>query len=331
MTDPLPFDPGPPLAARSGVAALYSVLSASFHLELLAPEDADRLAAVNDLVWDWIGGHLTWQLSSFNDRIERLDRGDLDFIPALTDQLDEPVVGGDAVWKAFTSQLVKTLYTDYSVACHGGHEDVRVSPFTYEFWAEIPDDNRMGDRFRAFATLRISVPDTWPLANFFTQVLAIASKLRLRWGSAGFSYAYFVPGDTRVAFAKMFAHARRFVGYDIPFVERNAVLLHNAIRSVNWLTFLGPTFRERLTEAGRSLGPTPLLEIGRAGESAVIRAGARPERGDVNRLQFPPTYVAADTLVRPIRLAEGKDLTFMGPWDERSTTEWLRRFERRTS
>ncbi|NUQ73003.1 MAG: DUF3396 domain-containing protein [Polyangiaceae bacterium] len=331
MNLPPNMEPPKPLEIQAGGPVLYSVLGASFHLELLEPADEARLEAVNELVWDWIGSYLRWQFMSFGDVTEPIERATFDYIPALTQRLEEPEVGGDEAWKAFTSQLGRKLLTDYEVSFHGGDEAIDASPFTYEFWAELPDDDRVGDRSRAFSTLRVTVPDSWPVADFQEKVLAIADKLRLRWGVAGYSYSYWIPGYTDEAFAKIVAHARRFVGYDAPFYARNMEALHDHLRSVGWLTFLGEDFAARLRTEGRALESSPLVEVAKAGSALVLRAGNEPARGDINRLNIPPGYAAADAMVRPLRLAEAGDLVFLGPWTERAVTDWLRRFEQLTS
>lgn len=331
----LPSDAKPPtpLQTVDDGPVLYSVLGASFHLELLEPSDGKRLEEVNELVWSWIGPYLRWQFLSSGDEIEPIRRSTLDYIPALTQRLEEPEVGGDGdeVWKAFESQLQRKLLTDYEVSFHGGDDEFDASPFTYELWAELPDDVRQGDRSRAFATLRVTVPDTWPVADFQEKVLAIAQKLRLRWGVAGYSYTYWIPGYTDEAFSKLFAHARRFVGYDAPFYARSMEALHDAIRSVGWLTFIGEELAARLVAEGRPLESSKLVEVGKAGSAVVLRAGIEPSRGDVNRLDIPEAYAAADAMVRPVRLADGGGVVFIGPWSERLITDWLRRLERLTS
>ena len=60
------------------------------------------------------------------------------------------------------------------------------------------------------------------------------------------------------------------------------------------------------------------------GDAIVLQAGDAPEPGDVNRLDVPMSYRRADQMVRPVRARAGN---FSMPWDERTTEEWLTRFE----
>jgi hypothetical protein len=315
-----------PLAARTGKPVLYAVLGATFHLELLVPEDAARFEQVNALVLDWIGPHLRSQFGSFLDVPGPFERGILDYVASLAEQLDDVVPTGDADVDFVRGQIVRRTHTDYNVYVSGSEAPRDASPFTYELWAEMPDGLVHEGRIGAYATLRITVPETWPIADFQARVLAIAACLRLRWGSAGFGYSHFLSGDATIAPKKIWAHARRHIGFDVPWLARNLKPFHDAIRSINWLTFLGPALIAAMPApptAGR------MVEIAQVGDGIAFRAGHAPERGDVNRLFYPPAYVEADQMLRSVRLADAKDLTFFGPWTADEIASWLRRFERR--
>jgi hypothetical protein len=52
-----------PLVSSADVPLLYGALGAVFHLELLGPDDASRLDAVTDLVWDWFGDETARRVS----------------------------------------------------------------------------------------------------------------------------------------------------------------------------------------------------------------------------------------------------------------------------
>jgi hypothetical protein len=103
---------------------------------------------------------------------------------------------------------------------------------------------------------------------------------------------------------------------------------HDEIRTVSWLTFLGPAFVERLAQkTGAKLERRGQVEVFPLGDAVVLRAGARPDPGDQNRLRLPPAYVQADEMVRPLRARSGVD--FMPPWSPADTEKWLQRFEKR--
>ena len=62
---------GEPLARAAGAPAVYSVLGAVFHLELLTPDDEPRLAAAVEICERWIGSHLRWTNRSCDEWITR--------------------------------------------------------------------------------------------------------------------------------------------------------------------------------------------------------------------------------------------------------------------
>lgn len=91
---------------------------------------------------------------------------------------------------------------------------------------------------------------------------------------------------------------------------------------------IGPDLAAQLEALhGRPLRTETLVQVSTAGSATVLRAGAQPEAGDTNRRALPLAYVRADEMIRPIRAAEGLD--FCDSWSESTTSDWLRRFERR--
>jgi hypothetical protein len=219
---------------------------------------------------------------------------------------------------------------DYEVACNGAGMEADASPYLLRFCAEIPEVGR-GPRYQPYAVLTLSVPDTWPVDDFRAKVISIAAELRLRWGAAGLTYASWDLQEFQVSHDKVFAHARRHPGYDVGYFEADMERWYDEIRSVNWLTFVGPALQTRLEQAKHSLQSSSLVTIHPAGSSLCLQAGAAPEAGDVNRLNYPRAYMAADALVRPVRAADGRPYVFLGRWSESTITDWLRRFERRFS
>jgi hypothetical protein len=314
-----------------GVPSAYTALGAYFHLERCAKEDEERLDRACQLVWDWIGPHLRWSYLSSFDGVNPIRRADLDYVSGYVSDLDEPrVPGGDAATQIVVANLAKLPRMEHEVFCHGAEEATAASPFTFGFWAEIPEVGR-GRAYQPYAVLFLTVPQSWPIDDFAARACAIAGELRLRWGNAGLTYASFEHSDYEVARRGIYAHARRYPGYDVGEFARHLELFHDRIRSINWLTFVGPALEAKLVKKGRLLETSSLVSVGRLPSCVVLRAGLGPEAGDVNRHAYPPAYVEADTLVGPIRAATGKGTAFLGPWDEDATTDWLRRFERRVS
>lgn len=321
MSDAIAHVLGEPVAHRA--------LGATFHLERLSPAHAPALEHAVALVTDWLGEHLRHEHASFLDLPQRFRPSTLDYVPSFCDQLDDAVPTGDADVDSFTAQLARRVRTDFHVVAHGSESPFGCSPFRFEFWAELPDDDASQSEpglVSAYSVLEVSVPTTWDLADFQAKTLALAASLPVRWGVAGLTYSTFLPCDQERSFDRIYAHARRHPGFDAPFYVRNLVPFFDALRTVSWITLLGPELARRLPEVPRS---TSLVEVARMGGLLGLRAGARPEGGDVNRLHYPPAYVEADRLLRALRASSGEDLVFPGPWEEDEVTSWLRRFERR--
>lgn len=319
-----------PLARAVGSPALYSVLGAVFHLEILTPEDEDRLARAIDLAYAWIGPHLRWTRRSCDEWLMRFRPRDLEYISCYVRDLDEPVVA-DPSLQIFAANLAKVGRMDYEIAFNGAEAEGDASPFLLRFCVELPEVGH-GPRYRAYSVLTISVPDTWPIDDFRAKVIEIAAELRLRWGAAGLTYASWNLQELEVSSEKIYAHARRHPGYDVGYFQADMQAWCEEIRTVNWLTFVGPDLIARLEKAGRApLASASLVAVHPVGTSLCLQAGPAPEAGDVNRLQHPRAYVEADVLVRPIRAADGRPFVFLGRWTEATVTEWLRRFERRLS
>jgi hypothetical protein len=324
----MPPLPEPMARTPDGAPGLYGVLAAELHLERLLPSDGAVLQAVSDHVWDWLGPHLRWQLSSFCDLPEKLEKEDLEYIAQLTDRLAEAIAPEQ---QAFASENKRFAYTDYEVSCHGGEDGFDASPFLYEFWAEMSEEEAVEGLMPCDAVVRICVPESWDLGDFYARVTAIAKMLRLRWASAGYSYSFWVPGHSDEVWERMRAHALRHAGYDLALYVRAFEKLNTRLRSVGWLTWLGPSLLDELRQSGRELVSSSLVAVEPAGQGVLLRAGSAPERGDVNRLAYPRSYVEADALVRPVRLADATDLVYYGDWTEDDLTAWLRRFERITN
>ncbi len=319
-----------PISVHHGVPVAHAVLGAVLHLEILSPEDEARLDRVNDLVWSFIGPELRHSWLSCVDGVKPARRADLDYIPTYVQDLDLPDVEGNLETKLTAANFAKIGRTDYSVALKGGATWAESSPFSYQFWAEIPGVDAT-PFLRAGAVIALTMPIDSPLDDFVRNVCAIASTLRLRWGAAGYTYATWLANDWKTSSGSIYAHARRYPGYDVGFFHRLVEDFYDQLRTVNWLTFLGPGMIEKLSGAGGELTSTQLVAVHPMGDAALLYAGARPEAGDHNRLYYPRAYVEADAMVRPIRARSAEDMVFLGPWTTPQIEAWLCRFERRLS
>jgi hypothetical protein len=208
----------------------------------------------------------------------------------------------------------------FGVACHGGAERNDASPSSFRFYltAAPGNDGVLSTR----AMLSITVPESFDPEELCKRATELATDLRIRWGVAGFAYGGWELdryGETRDA---IFAHARRHPGYDM---GQHATLMetwHHALRTVSWLTFVGPSLAKSLPQKPAA---DDLVSLSAIGECICLRAGKAPARGDVNRGDFPPAYARVDAALRSLRASTG--VHFMTPWSEKTSLAWLRRFE----
>jgi hypothetical protein len=116
------------------------------------------------------------------------------------------------------------------------------------------------------------------------------------------------------------------VGEYVAFTEE----FYDVMRTVNWLTFLGPSMLRDLstTQAALLKQASAATVEALSSETVVLKAGSVPRRGDVNRLDIPEAYAEVDKMVRA-RRCDGTDdagdpITFFGAWLR--TEQWFLRF-----
>jgi hypothetical protein len=251
--------------------------------------------------------------------VEPFRAEDLDFVANYASGLATPAEPGEPMSDA-QNAYEALARSNFGMTFHGGATPSSGSPFAYDAYGVIP---RVPTKnvFEPLLTLTLNVPEDWPLADFRQRVLEIAGCLRLSWGNAGLVFAGIPEAAHELYWATVYGHARRYPGYDIwayvPYMEE----VHERLRSVSWLTFLGPELAARLaTDVA-----TKRVTLEQMPWGVVLQAGDAPQAGDLNRLDLPAPYVEADGLVRAARLRSG--IRFMNPFDDKATEKWLNRFE----
>lgn len=320
-----------PLLVVRGAPLVYPVLGARFYLEPLQREDSRGIREVSELLVQWLGPHLRQTNHSHLASMEPFVREHVDAFEAMVPATPEQ--------SGPLSPVLEAVSADFSIDCNGGAEVTHASPFgcgcictaswketptwTGENEVEVPEEHP-----EVLGYIDLHVPPSWPADDFRKRVLAIASCLRLRWATAGLTYATWLAYEVVEGPKTVYAHARRHPGFDVGY---SAILpiWQNAIRTVNWLTLLGPElhrkaeryWRERFVTEGK-------VVVSKLGDNCVIQAGAEPEGGDLNRLDLPQAYIQADAMLRGIILSVPTGIVFPGPWDPSSVGDWLNRFRK---
>lgn len=302
--------PVEPIARSArGAPIAYPALGFAFHLEPLVPADVAGLTQALDRVLAAIGPALKWQWSSVHGEVTPFAPDAFELAAALPTQLDDAAAQKieDPRARAGASAMNAAHYDKLGVACHGGADRNVASPSSVRFFSRVAPNE--APLLRADAMLSATMPLDTKLETLEALATAIAGDLRIRWGVAGLTYAAWELdryGDARAA---IYAHARRHPGFDVGQHATYMRELHDRIRTVGWLTFLGKD----------------LAQLAGLPDATVLRAGERPEAGDVNRRQVPFAYKQIDRQVRAVRAAEG--FHFYAPWSATTTEAWLRRFE----
>jgi hypothetical protein len=318
-----PFPPQALVTRSDGSPILFPVLGVFIQLEPPQPDDVERYRAAAALVRDWIGSELRWTLTTTFSVPEKFRASDLDYFEDHARASIRPPTSGDVAIDRMQMRLQVKSQLDFSMSCYGAEEDDDASPFSFHFHSEVPDD-KSALSMTLPTSLLVTVPTDWPLEDFRQRALALIATLRVRWANAGLTYS----GADDQAYVEThqatFAHARRYPGFDMPEFVELGLAFHDRIRSVNWLTVLGPA----LLVQPLPVATSDSVQVFQVGNCLALQAGEAPSAGDINRLIFPPGYQAADAMVRKVRSPRPTDsIHFLHPWDADTSARWLRRFE----
>jgi len=172
------------------------------------------------------------------------------------------------------------------------------------------------------------------LQGFETLVRELASKLPVLHGYAGLG---FQQCDEYHRYENLeLEQAEQFLGFDVASVLGHDEL-REGIKSVNWYTILNQVWLEKL--GGRdgleeaikenSLKGLSLLDYA---NGVIVKAGEWPSLGWVERDPYPPAYVAANKILKPVRVPKLNSLhmgSILGEvrFNNISSNLWLRRFD----
>jgi hypothetical protein len=299
-----------------GAPLAYACRGFAFHLEVLGLADGEGLAKACERIAAIHGDKLKWGYSSVHAEVERFAPDVLDLVSAFPAQmrLKDPKLSAGAL------AMEAAHYDRFGVACHGGAKRNDGSPSTFRFFASVAPASPV---LRADAMIAATFPASMPDEELASLATNVAADLRIRWGAAGLAFGAWELdryGATRDA---LFAHARRHPGFDLGQHSTWMRAFHDRLRTVSWLTFVGPALAAKLSPP--ALKGDDIVTVTKKGETYVFQAGAAPASGDVNRDEFPHAYVEVDRRLREVR-AEG--IHFYAPWTSASSERWLRRFEK---
>ncbi len=288
----------------------YMKLCFVFRLYWIGPmrEHAPGLLRYYEQVWPKISQHVKlWQSASMKrPRKVNKDTGDI-LVQWLSDASNAPPM------------MCFMDINNRSYACEAA--DIR-----FDF---------KGRDYRNGGSIELSLPVEWVESNpqaYSDWFAELAQTFEFCSGFAGYGLDFndLVSEVGAVAKRQLYSLGRHHPGLDVrsDFSDH----LGQGIKGVNWLTFLHPTFVERL--GGREKLEVALNQLGIGlkdlANGIMIQAGDIPEIGDTNRLKTCPYYHVVGKVLAPIRDRNYPQLMmddngFLGSRER--TEEWLSRFD----
>jgi hypothetical protein len=144
-------------------------------------------------------------------------------------------------------------------------------------------------------------------------------------GNAGYALLFddSSPAFEREHWATLARLAMRHPGYDVLHYTAVRSCVYDKIKTVNWLTLLGPSLAAAF-EPGFDDGAGEDIELIRTDGVTLIKAGREPQIGDVNRGDIPVPYQTVAQQCADITCFN--QAQFGGAFDDELTQRWVRRF-----
>ena len=326
---------------ESGVPSLYAVLRADLYLEPVIDADADPIrhavTRIVSLLGDNLHYTLNWNRNSMRPRVIRYHakhaKHFADAIGVLTGTKYGDKFGRMLVTGEFHQEVDIAIKGPPRLPAGGKEtkETDAASPWGVLFQGEIADAP-VDDALPAPAVLSWSVPVSLDLRNFAESVTYVASGLLVSWGVAGYGYASWdyasssaLARERRSHLPALYTHANDHMGFDVGLHHGYLQDLQENIRTVNWLTLVGPRLRSRIKGTADDR-----IEMHRTEAFTLLRASERPHTGGDEGGRA--AYAAVDALLRPIRLSGGMEGNALrkacgGYFNSADAEAWLRRFE----
>lgn len=139
------------------------------------------------------------------------------------------------------------------------------------------------------------------------------------------------PHEPQINSGMLLQIAERFHGFEIDDCGGTVLVALDFIKSTNWLTFLGPSFVDRLAGAAElRAGLSQAIDLlPLEGGGVIVRAGRIPTRGDTQMGDDLQPYREVARRLRPICLETHPPLgpAEFGSFGSEKTQQWLRRFD----
>jgi len=156
----------------------------------------------------------------------------------------------------------------------------------------------------------------------------LPNKLKFLSGSAGFAVNMRQGYHAASEYNEIYKISRRYKGIDLGSPLMFSGFMKEGIKCVNWLTFVGNRFVERLGGVEHlQKQVSDEIIIHTLPHGIMIQAGALPSFGYVNAQENLPYYHEVGRLLKPIRSLKHTERGYNGIGGTENTAEWLARFD----
>jgi hypothetical protein len=298
----------------NGEPLLYEVCSLWVQLAPLVAEDETRFLNAGHLLASWFGDELRWERDTFG-AWRRASTSIVETLGKLPLFLDT-----ESVFLRTPPLQMASTRAGFGMRWKGGAEPTLASPWQCTIAAHVPGAPKRRTPFTTWSFLHLTFPlDLMKPDELRARFLDLVGVLRVQWANAGLGLSE-IHREPYASVAAASSVARRRPGLD--FTHLAGFDWHDRVRSVSWLTAIGPALRARVKD---SLDGEEGVRSSVVADAQVYVAGDAPRRGDMNRLDVPAAYRLVDESVRAVR---ARRAGFGGTWDEDEAGRWLRRFER---
>lgn len=169
-----------------------------------------------------------------------------------------------------------------------------------------------------------------PPGAFLSHLKESAADLSVYHGQAGFSFSESMSRGRQQSNEHLVLKAsERFVGVEVEGDGASRRCCQDAIKGVNWLTFIAGPFVDRLggmraleTQLGSDIVVHPMPW------GVLIQAGPEPQVGDTAAEDTLSLYRRVNKVLRPIRVGVHSNLGVV--FDEEQTRRWIERLDEPT-
>lgn len=308
-----------------GHLVVTSAVSVCIYFDVLDEEQSQGLVQLWNLVLPIFKPRLRWYFTDQMAEKQPVDSDTFEMVP---------------LW-LHPSEHKRNYYVFQS---QGGSDQEGVDPWNIELWISNPE--RVQEEARPLMTMLFNVLDDKldkhanclrlcfpvnPEECDISQVVLVSNyvfdNMPFIHGYAGYSLIFDSNSSLlkREAWSNILRIAFRHPGYDIFDYTASESFVYDKMKTISWLTLLGPTFGRQFHEMGRAKYlDNKDIKVITKNDKVLIQVGEKPEIGDINRGNDLPLYKKVAKAIEPFFC--DTHWPFSRIFDEEKTLQWLRRF-----